>query len=63
MTPNETLDSLIHLYAQLAIAAPAISGMVLAVIGIAIYRAGDMNLSRYTPGGGSISAISEVART
>lgn len=34
MTPNETLDSLIHLYAQLAIAAPAISGMVLALIGI-----------------------------
>lgn len=41
MTPNETLNSLIHLYAQLAIAAPAISGVVLAVIGIAAYRAVD----------------------
>ena len=41
MTPKETLDSLIHLYAQLALVAPALSGMVVALIGIVTYRAVD----------------------
>ena len=42
MNPQtQALDSLIHLYAQLAIVAPALSGMVLMGIGIAAYRAVD----------------------
>lgn len=42
MNPQtQALDSLIHLYTQLAIVAPALSGMVLALIGIAAYRALD----------------------